>query len=82
MTTKQPKTLLGDINDVLDEVLNPVFPEADPDFPARAKKALAEQAAKEALQALADSKSMSVAALALATAVQGVSIQCGSVIGN
>ena len=82
MATKQPKTLLGDINDVLDEVLNPVFPESDPDFPARAAKALAEQAAKEALQALADSKSMSVAALALATAVQGVSIQCGSVIGN
>ena len=69
MTTKPQDILLG-------------FPEADPDFPARAKKAVAEQAAKEALQALADSNSMSVAALALVTAAQVLSIQGGSVIGN
>lgn len=69
MLTKPQDILLG-------------FPESDPDFPARAEKALAEQAAKEALQALADSKSMSVVALALATAAQGLSIQGGSVIGN
>ena len=58
------------------------FPEADPDFPARAAKAVAEQAAKEALQALAGSNSMSVAALALVTAAKVLSIQGGSVIGN
>ena len=58
------------------------FPESDPDFPARAEKALAEQAAKEALQALADSKSMPVVALALATAAQVLSIQGGQVINN
>ena len=58
------------------------FPESDPDFPARAEKALAEQAAKEALQALADSNSMPVAALALATAAQVLSIQGGQVINN
>lgn len=82
MATKQPKTLLGDINDVLDKVLNPVFPEFDPDFPKRAAKALAEQAAKEALQALADSNSMPVAALALVTAARVFSIQGGQVINN
>ena len=58
------------------------FPESDPDFPARAEKALVEQAAKEALQALADSKSMPVVALALATAAQVLSIQGGQVINN
>ena len=58
------------------------FPEADPDFLARAKKSLAEQAAKEKLQAFADSNSMPVAALALVTAAQVLSIQGGSVIGN
>ena len=58
------------------------FPKADPDFPARAEKALAEQVAKEALQALADSNSIPVAALALVTAAQVLSIQGGSVIDN
>ena len=58
------------------------FPEADPDFPARAEKSLAEQVAKEALQALADSNSMPVAALALVTAAQALSIQGGQVINN
>ena len=69
MATKPQDILLG-------------FPESDLDFPARAEKALAEQAAKEALQALADSNSMPVAALALVTAAQALSIQGGSVIGN
>ena len=82
MSTKKTKNLLGKAGDLLDEVLNPVFPEAHPDFLARAEKALAEQAAKEALQALADSNSMPVAALALVTASQVLSIQGGSVIGN
>ena len=82
MATKQTKDILDGVGEVLDKVIAPVFPEADPDFPARAEKALAEQAAKEALQALADSNSMPVAALALVAASQVLSIQGGFVVDN
>ena len=58
------------------------FPEFDPDFPARAKKELAEHALKEALVAKAAARGTSVTGLALITAAQVLSIQGGSVIGN
>ena len=58
------------------------FPEFDPDFPARAKKELAEHALKEALVAKAATRGTSVTGLALITAAQVLSIQGGSVIGN
>ena len=82
MATKPQKNILGKVGGILENTVGSLFPESDPDFPARAEKALAEQAAKEALQALADSNSMPVAALALVTASQVLSIQGGSVIGN
>lgn len=82
MTTKPQKNILGEVGDILENAVGSLFPESDPYFPARAEKALAEQAAKEALQALADSNSMSVAALALVTASQVLSIQAGQVIAN
>ena len=82
MATKPQTNLLGNVGDILENAVGSLFPKADPDFPKRAAKALAEQAAKEALQALADSNSMPVAALALVTAAQVLSIQGGQVINN
>ena len=82
MATKPQKNILGEVGDILENAVGSLFPESAPDFPARAEKALAEQAAKEALQALADSNSMPVASLALVTAAKVLSIQGGSVIGN
>ena len=82
MATKPQKNILGEVGDILENAVGSLFPESDPDFPARAEKALAEQAAKEALQALADSNSMPVAALALVTAAQVLSSQGGFVVDN
>ena len=82
MATKPQKNILGEVGDILENAVGSLFPESAPDFPARAEKALAEQAAKEALQALADSNSMPVAALALVTAAQVLSSQGGFVVDN
>lgn len=82
MATKQTKDILDGVGEVLDKVIAPVFPEADPDFPARAAKALADQAMKEALEAKAEEAGTSVNGLAFITATQVLSIQGGFVVDN
>lgn len=83
MATKQSvKAQLAEVGEAVKKKLAPVFPEADPDFPARAEKALADQAMKEALAAKAEAMGTSVNGLALITATQVLSIQGGFVVNN
>ena len=72
---------LGEAGDILDNV-TAIFPESDPDFPARAAKALADQAMKEALEAKAEEAGTSVTGLAFITATRVLSIQGGVVVDN
>ena len=81
MATKPRAKLLGEAGDILDNV-TAIFPESDPDFPARAAKALAEQAMKEALEAKAEEAGTSVNGLAFIAATQALSIQGGFVVDN
>ena len=80
--TKLTKGIVDDVGEVLDKVIAPVFPESAPDFPARAAKALADQAMKEALEAKAEEAGTSVTGLAFITATQALSIQGGFVVDN
>ena len=81
MATKPQAKSLGEAGDILDNV-TAIFPESDPDFPARAAKALADQAMKEALEAKAEEVGKSVNGLAFIAATQVLSIQGGFVVDN